>query len=145
VGLEEAEARSFLGDDKEHSAHDAACLMASSNGQKVPFSQDGLAIPERDKLQMKVKSRTSVSYSWEQTLRIVEQLKSIDSLGQARREKYSTLFLLAAASGLRIGELLALRADDIGKNTIRVDESFGPRRCNWTMQERCSVQNSRPC
>jgi integrase len=28
------------------------------------------------------------------------------------------------ASGLRIGELLALRADDIGKNTIRVDESL---------------------
>ena len=99
-------------------------LSASSKSQKVPFSQDGLAIPERDKLQMKVKSRTNVSYSWEQTLRIVEQLKSIDSLGQARREKYSTLFLLAAASGLRIGELLALRADDIGKNTIRVDESL---------------------
>src|SRR6266436_4666920 len=99
-------------------------LSASSKGHTVPFSQDGLAIPERDKLQMKVKSRTNVSYSWEQTLRIVEQLKSIDSLGQARREKYSTLFLLAAASGLRISELLALRADDIGKNTIRVDESL---------------------
>jgi integrase len=99
-------------------------LSASSKGHAVPFSQDGLAIPERDKLQMKVKSRANVSYSWEQTLRIVEQLKAIDSLGQGRREQYSTLFLLAAASGLRIGELLALRADDIGKNTIRVDESL---------------------
>jgi integrase len=119
-------------------------LSASSKGQKVPFSQDGLAIPERDKLQMKVKSRTNVSYSWEQTLRIVEQLKSIDSLGQARREKYSTLFLLAAASGLRIGELLALRADDIGKNTIRVDESLDRAGVIGHVQERCSVQNSRP-
>jgi integrase len=98
-------------------------LSASSKGHKVPFSQDGLAIPERDKLQMNIKSRTNVSYSWEQTLRIVEQLKANDSLGQARREQYSTLFVLAAASGLRIGELLALRTNDIGKNTIRVDES----------------------
>jgi integrase len=47
-----------------------------------------------------------------------------ETLGAARREQYSTLFLLAAASGLRIGELLALRKDDIGENTIRVDESF---------------------
>jgi integrase len=99
-------------------------LSASSKGHTVPFSQDGLAIPERDKLQMKVKSRANVSYSWEQTLRIVEQLRAIESLGQGRREQYSTLFLLAAASGLRIGELLALRTDDIGKNTIRVDESL---------------------
>jgi integrase len=65
----------------------------------------------------------NVSYSWEQTLQIAEQIKSIDTLGVARREQYSTLFLLAAASGLRIGELLALRKDDIGENTIRVDES----------------------
>lgn len=36
----------------------------------------------------------------------------------------SLVFLLAAASGLRIGELVALRADDMGKNTIRVDESL---------------------
>jgi integrase len=99
-------------------------LSASSKNHVVPFSQDGLAIPERDKLQMKVKSRTNVSYSWEQTLRIVEQLKSIDSLGQERREQYSVLFLTAAASGLRIGELLALRKDDIHGNTIRVDESL---------------------
>jgi integrase len=73
---------------------------------------------------MKVKSRMNVSYSWEQTLRIVEKLKIIESLGQARREQYSVLFLLAAASGLRIGELLALRSDDLGKNTVRVDESL---------------------
>ena len=47
----------------------------------------------------------------------------MDTLGTARREQYSTLFLLAAASGLRIGELLTLRKDDIGESTIRVDES----------------------
>jgi integrase len=99
-------------------------LSASSKNHVIPFSQDALAIPERDKLQMKVKSRMNVLYSWEQTLRIVEQLQSVDSLGQERREQYSVLFLLAAASGLRVGELLALRTDDIGENTIRVDESL---------------------
>ena len=100
-------------------------LSASSKSKTVPFSQDGLAIPERDKLQMKINSRKHVSYSWEQTLRIVEQVQQLETLGEARQELYSTLFLLAAASGLRIGELLALRSDDIDfdSSTIRVDES----------------------
>jgi integrase len=100
-------------------------LSASSKSKTVPFSQDGLAIPERDKLQMKINSRKHVSYSWEQTLRIVEQVQQLETLGKAREEQYSTLFLLAAASGLRIGELLALRSDDIDfdGSTIRVDES----------------------
>ena len=98
-------------------------LSASCKDQKVPFSQNGLAIPEKDKLQLRIDSRENVSYSWEQTLQIVEQIKTMDTLGAARREQYSTLFLVAAASGLRIGELLALRKDDIGENTIRVDES----------------------
>lgn len=98
-------------------------LSASRKDQTVPFSQDGLAIPEKDKLRMRIESRENVSYSWEQALQIVEQIKTMDTLGAARREQYSTLFLLAAASGLRIGELLALRKDDIGENTIRVDES----------------------
>jgi integrase len=99
-------------------------LSASSEG-RVPFSQDGLAIPERDKMQMKVSSRQHVSYSWEQTLRIVEQVSQNDRLGDGRRGQYKTLFLLAAASGLRIGELLAIRADDIDfeRSTVRVDES----------------------
>jgi integrase len=56
-------------------------------------------------------------------LQIVGHIKTMDTLGAARREQYSTLFLLAGASGLRTGELLALRKDDIGENTIRVDES----------------------
>lgn len=100
-------------------------LSASSKSKTVPFSQDGLAIPERDKLQMKINSRRHVSYSWEQTLRIVEQVQQSEALGEARQEQYSTLFLLAAGSGLRISELLALRSDDIDfdSSTIRVDES----------------------
>jgi integrase len=98
-------------------------LSASSNDHDVPFSQDGLAIPQRDKLRMTIESRENVSYSWEQTLQIVGQVKAMDTLGEARREQYSTLFMLAAASGLRIGELLALRKDDIGENALRVDES----------------------
>jgi integrase len=85
--------------------------------------QNGLAIPEKDKLRMRMDSPENVSYSWEQTLQIVGQIKTMASLGTARREQYSTLFLIAAASGLRIGELLALRKNDIGENTIRVDES----------------------
>jgi integrase len=99
-------------------------LSASSEG-RVPFSQDGLAIPERDKMQMSISSRQHVSYSWEQTLRIVEQVDQNDQLGDGRRGQYKTLFLLAAASGLRIGELLALRPDDIDfqRCTVRVDES----------------------
>jgi len=100
-------------------------LSSSSKSKTVPFSQDGLAIPERDKLQMKINSRRHVSYSWEQTLRIVEQVQKLETLGKARQEQYATLFLLAAATGLRIGELLALRSDDIDfdSSTIRVDES----------------------
>jgi integrase len=98
-------------------------LSASCKDQKVPFSQNGLAIPEKDKLRMRIDSRENVSYSWEQALQIVEQIKAMSTLGTARREQYSTLFLVAAASGLRIGELLALRKNDIGENIIRVDES----------------------
>lgn len=100
-------------------------LSASSKSKTVPFSQDGLAIPERDKLQMKINSRKQVSYSWEQTLRIVEQVQQLETLGKPRQEQYAALFLLAAAGGLRIGELLALRSDDIDfdSSTVRVDES----------------------
>jgi integrase len=53
----------------------------------------------------------------------------MDSLGDARREQYATLILLAAASGLRSSELLALRVNDIDfkAETIRVDESSDQR------------------
>ena len=74
---------------------------------------------------MKINSRTHVSYSWEQTLRVVEQVQAMETLGAVRREQYQTLFLVAAASALRIGELLALHNDDIDfeNGTIRVDKS----------------------
>jgi integrase len=100
-------------------------LSASSKSKTVPFSQDGLAIPERDKLQMKITSRKHISYSWEQALRIDEQVQKLETVSQARKDMYSAMFIVAAASGLRIGELLALRRDDIDfdGSTIRVDES----------------------
>jgi len=76
---------------------------------------------------MKINSRKHISYSWEQTLRVVEQVQAMETLGAVRREQYQTLFLVAAASGLRIGELLALHNDDIDfeNGTIRVDKVGG--------------------
>jgi integrase len=88
-------------------------LSSFSRNKKPLFSQAGLAIPERDKLQMKVNSRKKVSFSWAQAEQIVDHIRKMETLGKARRGLYSTLFLLAAASGLRSSELLALRANDI--------------------------------
>jgi integrase len=104
-------------------------LSSFSKDKKPPFSQIGLAIPERDKLQMKVNSRKKVSFSWTQAERIADHVGKMETLGKARRERYSTLFLLAAASGLRSSELLALRANDIdfGAKTVRVEESSDQR------------------
>lgn len=104
-------------------------LSAFSKDKKPPFSQAGLAIPERDKLQMRIHSRQNVSFSWAQTVRIAEHVRSMDSLGEARREQYAALFLIAAASGLRPSELLALRVNDIDfkASVIRVDESSDQR------------------
>lgn len=103
-------------------------LSAFSKDRKPPFSQQGLAIPDRDKLQMKIKSREAVSFSWEQTKRIVAQVRK-SSMDDRRKEQYSALFLLASASGLRFGELAALKTNDIDFNagTIRVDESSDQR------------------
>ena len=104
-------------------------LSAFSKDKKPPFSQNGLAIPERDKLQMKINSRQKVSFSWAQTERIAEHVRKMDGLGKVRREQYATLFLLAAASGLRFSELLALRVNDLDfdASTIRVEESSDQR------------------
>ena len=44
---------------------------------------------------------------WADAEKIPEYVSKIDTLGEARREQYSTMVLLAAASGLRAGELLA--------------------------------------
>jgi site-specific recombinase XerD len=99
-------------------------LSCSSKNQKPPFSLNGLAIPESDKLQMKLRSREATSFSWEQSQKIAGEVRKIEGL-DARRERYATLFTLASASGLRCGELFALRMNDLNfnANTIRVDES----------------------
>jgi integrase len=99
-------------------------LSAYSKDRKPPFSQQGLAIPDRDKLQMKIKTREAISFFWKETKRIVAQVRRSD-LDDRRKEQYSALFLLASASGLRFGELVALKLNDIDFNAkaIRVDES----------------------
>jgi integrase len=104
-------------------------LSCFSKDRKPPFSQAGLAIPERDKLAMKINSRKNVSFSWVQALRTAEYLRKMDGLGDARREQYAALILLAAASGLRSSELLGLRVNDFNfkANRIRVDESSDQR------------------
>lgn len=75
-------------------------LSCSSKDAKPPFSQEGFAISERDKLQMKIESREDVSVSWPQAKRIAEQVYKLDVDG-ARKKRYATVFLLAAATGLR--------------------------------------------
>jgi hypothetical protein len=103
-------------------------LSAFSKNRTPPFSQQGLTIPERDKLQMKIKNREAVSFAWKQTKRIGTQVRQ-SNLDDRRQEQYSTLFLLASASGLRFGELAALKTNDIdfSAKTIRVDESSDQR------------------
>ena len=103
-------------------------LSCSSKDKKPPFSQEGLAIPERDKLQMRIKSREAVSFSWAQTNQIVDQVYKLD-VDDARKERYAMVFVLAAATGLRCSELFALRLNDINfkEGTVRVDESADQR------------------
>ena len=106
-----------------------AVLSAFSKDRKPPFSQTGLNIPKRDKLQMQIDSRQKVSFSWADAERIAKHVRTMDGLGEARREQYSTLFLLAAASGLRASELLALRVKDVDfdAGTVRVEQSSDQR------------------
>jgi len=103
-------------------------ISAFRKDRKVPFSQRGL-IPDREKLRMKVQSRKKVSYSWKDAETIAEHVRKMDGLGDYRREQYATLIFLAAASGLRCSELLALRGNDLnfGANTIIVDEASDQR------------------
>jgi hypothetical protein len=77
-------------------------LSAFSKDRKPPFSQQGPAIPDRDKLQMKIHSRKAVSFSWPQTKRMVVQVRKME-LDDRRKEQFAALFLLASASGLRFG------------------------------------------
>lgn len=83
-------------------------LSCSSKDKKPPFSQQGLAIPERDRLQMKIENREAVSFSRAQAKRIAAEVYKLD-VDDARKERYAMVFILAAAVGLRCGELFALR------------------------------------
>ena len=60
-------------------------LSCSSKEKKLPFSQEGLAIPERDKLQMKIESRESVSFSWTQAKQIAAQVRRLE-VDDARKQ-----------------------------------------------------------
>lgn len=104
-------------------------LSCSSKDKKPPFSQQGLAIPEKDKLQMKIDSRKVVSFSWDDAKRIAEAVRKLDDLDEPRKNSYAMAFLLASATGLRCGELFALRVNDVDfkVHTIRVDESVDQR------------------
>jgi integrase len=103
-------------------------VSAFGKDKKLPFSLRGL-IPEREKLRMKVQGRKRVSYSWQQAVKIVEHIRKMDGLGDSRREQYATLILLAAATGLRCSELLALRINDLDfdANAVTVDEASDQR------------------
>jgi integrase len=104
-------------------------LSCYSKDKKPPFSQQGLDIPEVDKLRMKIERRKAVSFSWSDSKRIAEAVRKLDGLDETRKNIYATVFILAAATGLRCGELFALRVDDIDfrADTIRVDESADQR------------------
>lgn len=104
-------------------------LSAFSKDKRVPFSMAALEILERDKLAMRIRSRRRVSYSWKQAEQMSAHLRTIDNLRAARSEQYATIVLLAAASGLRCSELLALRVNDLDftASTIRVDEASDQR------------------
>ena len=103
-------------------------LSAYSKEGRPPFSLRGLRIPERDKLQTRIRSRKKVSYSWTQAVQIADYIRK-KANGLRERERYAAMILLGAASGLRPGELLALRLNDVDfkASTIRVDEAL-PRK-----------------
>jgi integrase len=104
-------------------------LSCSSKDKKPPFSMLALEIPERDKLQMKIESRKAISFSWDEAKKIAEEVQKLPKLDGIRKQTYATVVLLAAATGLRCGELFALRHDDLDfrAGTIRVDESVDQR------------------
>lgn len=104
-------------------------LSASSPDKKPPFSQSGLAIPERDKLQMKMESREEISFSWQEAKKIAAEVRNLERPGPVRKDQYATLFVLASASNVRCSELFALRLNDLDfkAGTIRVDEACDQR------------------
>jgi hypothetical protein len=76
-------------------------VSCASKDKNPPFSQKGLAIPEKDKLRMKMDRRKAVSFSWTEAKKIADAVKKLDSLDESRKASYSMAFLLAAATGLR--------------------------------------------
>jgi len=105
-------------------------LSVFSKDKEPPFSQNVLRIPEAEKLKMQIDSREKISFSWADAERIATNFGRFDALGEARREHYSALILLAAASGMRSGELLALRVCDgnLEAHAIQVKFSSDQRR-----------------
>jgi len=71
---------------------------------------------------MKIEGRSAVSFTWLQAKQIAIQVHKME-------ERYVAVFLLAAETGLRCGELFALRVNDIDfkVGTVRVDESADQR------------------
>ncbi len=105
-------------------------ILSAFSKDKPPFSQSGLEIPDKEKRKMrKAKRQNTVTYKWQQAEQIAQHIQSMNGLGAYRRQQYATLVLLAAASGLRCSELLALRVNDIDfqAHTIRVDEASDQR------------------
>jgi integrase len=104
-------------------------VLSCYSKKAPPFSQKELAIPERDKLRMKIESRQAVSFSWTDANRIADAIRKLDGLDEGRKNRYAMVFILAAATGLRCSELFALRMNDVDfkASTIRVDESADQR------------------
>ena len=104
-------------------------VLSCYSKKAPPFSQKELAIPERDKLRMKIESRQAVSFSWTDANRVADAIRKLDGLDEGRKNRYAMVFILAAATGLRCSELFALRMNDVDckAGTIRVDESADQR------------------
>jgi hypothetical protein len=69
-------------------------LSCASKGKKPPFSQQGLAIPERDKLQMKIEGRHKISFSWTEAKQIANAVRRLDGLDETRKDCYAMAFVL---------------------------------------------------
>jgi integrase len=61
---------------------------------------------------MKIESRGEISFSRLPTKQIGDQVHKLE-VDHTRKERYATVFLLAAATGLRGGEQFALKWNDI--------------------------------
>ena len=61
-------------------------LSCFSKDKKPPFSQQGLDIPEKDKLRMKIESRRAVSFSWADAKRIADAVRKLDGLDETRKK-----------------------------------------------------------